>query len=240
MSELAAKEGSYAWALLQLQAGKRVSRKEWANQDVYLLRNPGFVGHIVNEGDYHALAGVEIGTRFNYLAYTELHTASGNFVPWSASFMDIEAHDWAMVTQFPVTSEDTEYTLVLDVTPYIWNRIDGYEQWSMRADKLVMIENSLGDYPVSNLTWVDYFSEFKPNHVNIDFGPASLDHQESLKAVTNKKLTVTVNDVEYPLGYRTKDSEYNSPQYIGENAGKIGKILKTRGQTFRFHFKWHD
>ncbi|CDM89544.1 protein of unknown function [Xenorhabdus bovienii] len=30
MSELMAKEGTYACALLQLQDGKRVSRKEWA------------------------------------------------------------------------------------------------------------------------------------------------------------------------------------------------------------------
>ncbi|CDL81409.1 Thoeris anti-defense Tad2 family protein [Xenorhabdus cabanillasii] len=240
MSELVTKEGTYAWALLQLHAGKRVSRRDWANQDVYLLRNPGFVGHVVKDGDYHARAGVEIGTRFNYLAYIELHTASDGFVPWTASQIDIEAHDWAIITQFPETSDDSEYKLVLDVTPYTWYRIDGYEQWVVRSDKLAVVENNMGDYPVSSITWADYFSEFKPNDFNIDFSNASLDSRESLKKVTNKKLTITVNNVEYPLGYRIKASDYNSPQYVGENANKIGKMLKTNGQAFRFHFKWHD
>ncbi|MBD2809870.1 DUF2829 domain-containing protein [Xenorhabdus sp. Vera] len=240
MSELVAKEGTYAWALLQLHAGKRVSRKNWSNQDVYLLRNPGFVGHVVKEGDYHALTGVEIGTRFNYLAYIELHTASGDFIPWTASPIDIEAHDWAMITQFPEISDDSEYKLVLDVIPSFWGRIDGYEQWTARADKLVMVENNMGDYPVSSITWADYFSERKPNDFNIDFSHASLDSRELLKKATNKKLTITVNNVEYLLGYCIKASDYNSPRYVGENANKIGNMLKTSGQTFRFHFRWHD
>ncbi|MDE9483529.1 Thoeris anti-defense Tad2 family protein [Xenorhabdus bovienii] len=251
MSELVAKEGTYAWALLQLQDGKRVSRKEWGSQKECLLRHPGLADQVVNLGDYPAQAGVKVGTRLNYLPYLERHTVSGDVMPWLASSADLEALDWEVVIQ---ASAASKLILILEVNPFTNYVREGFEKWTvhrisshmlengfgMIKDSFGVLENRLGNASVASLAWVDNAYFIKPNEFTIEFGDVSPDDSEALKVVTDKKLTVTIDGVEYPLGHRTSDSNYRSPQYQGSEAEKIGNILKKRGQTFRFHFKWHD
>ncbi|MGJ0639419.1 Thoeris anti-defense Tad2 family protein [Xenorhabdus bovienii] len=241
MSELMAKDGTYAWALLQLQAGKRLSRKAWANQGECLLRHPGLTDQMVNGGDYQAQAGVKVGTRLNYLPYIERYTSSGDVMPWLASAVDMESQDWEIFIRTPAVSDGAEYILVLDRHSRAWssNASFEYEKWAVFPDMYVIVENNISDFPVSNFVWMDNHLS-KPNYFNINFGTISPEASGSLRAMTDKKLTITVDGVEYQLGHRTSDSDYHSPQYQGSDAERIGNILKKEFQTFRFHFKWHD
>ncbi|PHM23261.1 Thoeris anti-defense Tad2 family protein [Xenorhabdus budapestensis] len=240
MSELMAKEGTYAWALLQLQNGKRVSKKTWANQKEYLLRRLGRADQQVKAGDYPAQAGVKVGTHLNYLPYLERHTPSGEVMPWLASSVDMDAQDWEVMIQSSDIQGHPEHTLILDVTPYFYSRDPDTEKRFVSSERLVIVENNLGHHSVSKVAWVTYFAAVKPNYFTIDFGDIVADASESLRNVTDKKLTITIDDVDYHLGHRTEKSVYNSPQYQGEDAEKIGNMLKQFDRTFRFQCQWHD
>lgn len=97
MADLTAPEGSFAWAILQLQAGNRVSRSVWQDAGMYLVRNPGLTEQVVVENDWRAAAGITVGTPFNYLPNIELCNAQQDFVPWVATHEDMEATDWSGV-----------------------------------------------------------------------------------------------------------------------------------------------
>ncbi|MEJ8321605.1 MW1434 family type I TA system toxin [Kosakonia sacchari] len=97
MADLTAPEGSFAWAILQLQAGNRVSRNLWHDAGMYLVRNPGLTEQVVVENDWRAAAGIAVGTAFNYLPNIELCNAQHDFVPWVATYEDMEAMDWSGV-----------------------------------------------------------------------------------------------------------------------------------------------
>ncbi|MDE9517576.1 DUF2829 domain-containing protein [Xenorhabdus bovienii] len=240
MSELVAKEGTYTWALLQLQDGKRVSRKEWGSQKECLLRHPGLADQVVNLGDYPAQAGVKVGTRLNYLPYLERHTASGDVMPWLASAAEMEAQDWEVIVKTPEIPKRVEYRLVLDKYASSWSSHadPAYDKWTVSEPDQLMWINGNSEFWVPSFGWVDNHAT-KPNEFSVHFRNPSLETREKLSAITDKKLTITVRGIEYPLGYRTPDSEYHRPCYQGSEAEKIGELVKAPG-TSRFHFKWHD
>ncbi|QHM93760.1 Thoeris anti-defense Tad2 family protein [Kosakonia sacchari] len=99
MADLTAPEGSFAWAILQLQAGNRVSRSVWHDAGMYLARNPGLTEQVVVENDWRAAAGIAVGTAFSYLPNIELCNAQQDFVPWVATQEDREATDWSGVDE---------------------------------------------------------------------------------------------------------------------------------------------
>jgi len=81
MADLTAPEGSFAWAILQLQSGNRVSRSVWHDAGMYLVRNPGLTEQVVVENDWRAVAGIAVGTAFNVLPNIELCNAQQDFFP---------------------------------------------------------------------------------------------------------------------------------------------------------------
>lgn len=99
MADLTAPEGSFAWAMLQLQSGNRVSRNLWHDAGMYLVRNPGLTEQVVVENDWRAAAGIAAGTAFSYLPNIELCNAQQDFVPWVATHEDMEATDWRGVDE---------------------------------------------------------------------------------------------------------------------------------------------
>ncbi len=236
-----AKEGTYACALLQLQDGKRVSRKEWGSQKECLLRHPGLADQVVNIGDYPAQAGVKVGTRLNYLPYLERHTASRNVMPWLASSADLEALDWEVIVKTPEIHKQVEYRLVLDkyTCSSSRNADPEYEKWTVSEPHQSMLIDSNLDFNVPRFDWVDNHAA-KPNEFSVHFSNQSPEAREKLSAITDKKLTITVKGIEYPLGHHTPDSDYHHPRYQGSEAEKIGGLVKAQFGTLRFHFKWHD
>ncbi|MCC8379572.1 MW1434 family type I TA system toxin [Xenorhabdus sp. PB30.3] len=241
MSDLMAKAGSYAWALLQLQNGQRVSKKTWANQEEYLLRRLGRADQPVNAGDYPAQAGVKVGTRFHYLPYLERHTASGNVMPWLASVAEMDALDWEVVVRTPEVPKRVEYRLVLD--KYTSSRSShtdpAYDKWTVSEPHQLMLIDTTFGFGVPRFDWVDN-NAAKPNEFSVHFSNQLPKDREKVSAITDKKLTITVKGIEYPLGHRTPDSAYHRPCYQGSEAEKIGELVKTMMGTVRFHFKWHD
>ncbi|MDC9614864.1 DUF2829 domain-containing protein [Xenorhabdus khoisanae] len=241
MSSLIAKEGSYAWALLQLQSGKRVSKKAWAKQNEYLLRRPGLADQQVNAGDYLAQAGVKVGTRFNYLPYLERHTASGAVMPWLASAADMDALDWEVIVSTPETPKPVEYWLTLDkyTSSKSSNTNPEYDTWTVSEPNMLMFINTNIGFGMPRFDWMDNHGT-KPNEFRVHFNKPELKLSEKLRIITDKKLTITVKGIDYPLGHRTPDSEYHRPCYQGSEAEKISGLVKALTGTFRFHFKWHD
>ncbi|MDF2623320.1 MAG: hypothetical protein K0S62_1091 [Kosakonia cowanii] len=120
MADLTAKDGSFAWAILKLQSGYRVTRRVWGDTNMYLIRNPGLTEQVVQENDWRAAAGVAIGTSFNYLPNIELCNAQKDFVPWVATQEDFEATDWN-------TIDKTEQTrkLIFDMKVIKYDNPDG-------------------------------------------------------------------------------------------------------------------
>ena len=97
LEEFAADEGSFGWALRQLNAKRAVRRRGWNGKGMFLVLVPGSQGLTVDEGRPLAKAGVPIGTVFNYLPHIDMWTAQGDFVPWLASQTDVLAEDWQAI-----------------------------------------------------------------------------------------------------------------------------------------------
>lgn len=84
----------FAGVVRGLKAGKRFARAGWNGNGMFLLLVPGSKGLTVDEGRPLALAGLPIGTKFDYLAHVDMWTATGDFVPWICSQTDLLAEDW--------------------------------------------------------------------------------------------------------------------------------------------------
>lgn len=88
---------SFSTALVHLKHGARVARTGWNGKGMFLVLVPGSHGLTVEEGRPLALAGVPVGTKFNYLPHIDMWTAQGDFVPWLASQTDLLAEDWLVI-----------------------------------------------------------------------------------------------------------------------------------------------
>jgi hypothetical protein len=84
-------------ALEKLKSGARVARAGWNGKNMWLILVPGSQNLTVDEGRPLALAGVAVGTKFNYLPHIDMWTSQGDLVPWLASQADILAEDWLVV-----------------------------------------------------------------------------------------------------------------------------------------------
>lgn len=84
-------------AIAALKQGRRVARTGWNGKGMFLVLVPGSSNLTVDEGRPLALAGVPVGTKFNYLPHIDMWTAQGDFVPWLSSQTDMLAEDWLIV-----------------------------------------------------------------------------------------------------------------------------------------------
>ena len=84
----------FAWALRQLKAGAKVSRKGWNGKGMFLF--------LVNGSTFKVnrapLLGIyPEGTEVKYHAHVDMKTADGQVVPWMCSQTDMLAEDWCVV-----------------------------------------------------------------------------------------------------------------------------------------------
>ena len=84
-------------AIRALKDGKRVARSGWNGKGMFLVLVPGSIGLTVEAGRPLAIAGVPVGTKFNYLPHVDMWTVDGAFVPWLASQTDVLSEDWMIV-----------------------------------------------------------------------------------------------------------------------------------------------
>ena len=84
-------------AIKWLKSGARVARAGWNGKGMFLVLVPGSIGLTVEEGRPFALAGVPVGTKFDYLPHIDMFTVQGAFVPWLARQTDVLAEDWSVV-----------------------------------------------------------------------------------------------------------------------------------------------
>lgn len=92
--EVATTDLSFSTALALLKDGKRLQRAGWNGKGMWLILVPGSKSLTVDENRPLALAGIPVGTTFNYLPHIDMWTAQGDLVPWLASQTDLLADDW--------------------------------------------------------------------------------------------------------------------------------------------------
>lgn len=88
---------TFGHALQVLKDGKRIARSGWNEKNMWLVLVPGSSNLTVDEGRPLAKAGLQIGTKFDYLPHIDMWTAQGNLVPWLASQTDMLSEDWCIV-----------------------------------------------------------------------------------------------------------------------------------------------
>ncbi len=81
-------------AIANMRDGKRIRRAGWNGKGMWLILVPGSKNLTVDEGRPLALAGLTVGTTFNYLPHVDMWTAQGELVPWLCSQTDLLATDW--------------------------------------------------------------------------------------------------------------------------------------------------
>ncbi|MDE9466899.1 Thoeris anti-defense Tad2 family protein [Xenorhabdus bovienii] len=232
MSDLVAKEGSYAWAILQLQAGKCVRRKNWDGKYAFLIRNPGLTNQTVKEGDYWAQAGVEVGTRFNYLSDIEHHASSGNVISWVALPNDLDGNDWEVLTRVSEPSDIASYWALMSVTP---SEIIPGKKWGDNNARTGTL--SYPDYSLDGIFWT---LDDKTNDGVLSLRFLYRNKEDALQKATSKKLTITVSGVVYHLGYYSALTEFYEPQYRGTEAKKIGELLMQKNHPLKIEAKWYN
>lgn len=84
----------FSQALLELKAGKKVSRSGWNGKNMFLF--------LVNGSTFKVnrpplLSIYPEGTEINYHAHVDMKTADGMIVPWLCSQTDMLAEDWGVV-----------------------------------------------------------------------------------------------------------------------------------------------
>ncbi|EMB4324280.1 DUF2829 domain-containing protein [Pluralibacter gergoviae] len=237
MADLTAVEGSFEWAMLELKSGKRVSREAWKDRNMYLVLNPGEPGQTVKDGDWRALAGVPVDTKFDYLPNIEICNAEGNFVPYQPSQVDMEMKDWEEL------ANSSEYDLVVDITNGYWiDSIKGYQGWGYaigtKAGKCSIIENST---LVKSVQAFEYWTgENHPNGLAIDI---SFSKNTGEYYILSKPLTIIVDGNSYNLGVGTEliiQNYFSSNHYPLEKFPELRDKFMTENETHSFYCKWAD
>ncbi|WP_373963310.1 Thoeris anti-defense Tad2 family protein [Kosakonia sacchari] len=179
MADLTAPEGSFAWAILQLQAGNRVSRGVWHDAGMYLVRNPGLTEQVVVENDWRAAAGIAAGTAFSYLPNIELCNAQQDFFPWVATHEDMEVTDWSGVDE-----PGDNGKVIVDLEVIVLTGGEG-ETYAAKSYVTIIQTPELIANVVNFRTW--YLPELTPAkcHFAIFFTTNTLENDEQLAAELN-------------------------------------------------------
>ncbi|AOM42394.1 DUF2829 domain-containing protein [Xenorhabdus hominickii] len=255
--------GSFSWALIQLKLRKRVARSVWGGKGMYLAITPRVNDLTVEEGSAYAVDGVAVGTQYDYLTHIDLRNEHGNFVPWQPTQEDMMACDWKFfedkVKPEPDTKPEPEvkqepelkskpYTVVFDITPVR----DEKTRWgALHVDEKppIMIENNLELANIGGATWTisDHYNDpdEKKEHgdqFSVNLIPEIRD-TPLFQDLRKRKLIITVNGETYNLGNCLRWSKIDFTNwftYRGEDAEKIGSLLKQSDKTFRFYCNWYE
>lgn len=89
-------ETNFSWALHHIKLGKKLQRKGWNGEDMFIFLVPGSTFEV----NRAPLLGIyPEGTEINYHAHIDMCTANADneIVPWLASQADLLADDWQII-----------------------------------------------------------------------------------------------------------------------------------------------
>lgn len=87
----------FGFAVRALKNGKRVTRRGWNGEGMYLTMMPGYPDGVeVNEATQKA-HNLPAGTKLVYRPYFQLFTAQKDVAMWSPSGSDALAEDWVII-----------------------------------------------------------------------------------------------------------------------------------------------
>ena len=85
---------NFGQALEECKLGSLIARSGWNGKNMYVYYVPGSI-FVVNRAPLNTI--LPAGTEINYLPHLDMHTATGDNVPWLASQTDVLAEDWDVV-----------------------------------------------------------------------------------------------------------------------------------------------
>ncbi|NUL38041.1 MULTISPECIES: Thoeris anti-defense Tad2 family protein [Kosakonia] len=250
MADLTAPEGSFAWAMLQLQAGNRVSRSVWQDAGMYLVRNPGLTEQVVVENDWRAAAGITVGTPFNYLPNIELCNAQQDFVPWVATHEDMEATDWQGIAAVGEPGNDWKLIFDMEVIKINSTDTDGEDYGAKSYATIIQSPDLL------NAIW-GFGTSYHPEYISPSclftamFFTGSPENDEQLLAeLSVAGIQVRTDDVVFDMSHdfqayifahsmgdyvRFRFNDFNS----SKDVYKVHQYLKSQvGRTIRVYVNW--
>lgn len=245
MADLTAPEGSFAWAMLQLQAGNWVSRSVWQDAGMYLVRNPGLTEQVVVENDWRAAAGIAVGTAFNYLPNIELCNAQQDFVPWVATHEDMEATDWQGIGE-----PGDNWKLIFDMEVGALHPSDG-EEYEVTGYTSIIQAPELIKNIITLDTW--YLPGLNPAQCDFStfFTTDNLENDEQLAAELNVAgIQLLLGDTVYDMSHDFKaytfaatggnQVRFNFDDFkTSKDVYKIHQYLKSQlGRTIRVYITW--
>lgn len=88
---------NFGQALEALKQGKKVARKGWNGQNMYLVLMPGYPEGIELNDVTRKAHNLPEGTKLIYRPYFQLFTAQQDVAMWSPSGSDALAEDWNII-----------------------------------------------------------------------------------------------------------------------------------------------
>ncbi|MDX7988644.1 DUF2829 domain-containing protein [Xenorhabdus sp. 12] len=225
-NHVVARVGSFPWALIQLQLGKKVRRRNWAVQE-YLNFVPR---KIKADGQY------------DYLSHIDEYDAKGNFRPWQPTQEDMMACNWEL-----------SYLLVFDLTLGVGtyknnNKHTGWGYSAAGSDN--PWEASFGALNLlQNNTEVGEILEFNFDNEGYLTWRVSYAKNEEMRQklyVLLKKLAITmyIDDIKYFFGgnspykyWISDDGEIRASYTYYDDKEKLISLFNQPEKTKRVYFK---
>ncbi|MDE1497232.1 DUF2829 domain-containing protein [Xenorhabdus bovienii] len=216
-----APEGSLPWAIIQVYMGKAVARSEWKTSDEYIkltVKSPNSASHIEKHDKY----------------------SSSNWQPTSG---DLMACDWELVKS---ESKPVECMLSFDLkigtskydesAGQDWGYLTIGGDFSAGESTFGTLTNLQNNIGIAKILMF-YFDT--GNWVSLKVSSDQDSYKKVAKSL-KKNLHVTVDGVTYNLGASSLGEDninyIYSISYNGDNAQKLGAILKQTDQTKTFCF----
>jgi hypothetical protein len=90
-------------ALKLIRDGERLARQGWNGEGMYVVMQPGYPEGIGINANTAKATGLPQGTVRPFLPYLMFRTATGAFVPWSATATDLVTDDWYVAPEINMT-----------------------------------------------------------------------------------------------------------------------------------------
>ncbi|TCC09550.1 hypothetical protein E0L21_09835 [Kosakonia quasisacchari] len=215
---------------------------------MYLVRNPGLTEQVVVENDWRAVAGIAVGTAFNFLPNIELCNAQQDFVPWVATHEDMEAMDWSGVGG--VGEPGDNWKVIFDMEVGAFHPPDGEEYGVTGYTSIIQAPESIANV-VSLHAW--YLPELTPAKCQfaIFFTTNTLESDEQLVDELNVAgIQILLGDTVYDLShdfraYTFAATNENQVRFVFDDVNtsndvyKMHQYLKSQvGRTIRVYITW--
>ncbi|RAW91406.1 Thoeris anti-defense Tad2 family protein [Photorhabdus laumondii] len=225
-NHVVAPENSCPWAIIQVYLGNQARRGDWDS--------PNECIRLISESNANSEG--------NNLIYIEKCDKHGHWLPWQPTPEDIMSSDWSLL-------EPDNNMMVFDVTLGT-GKNDGNNGWGYKPswDKnsdwpnfgtLNVIQNKTDIVATLSFFWNEGTNTFIWNIFSRENEEIYLKVEELFKA---KDLYITVDGITFNLGKGSstiKREGYRSVNwYEGNEAQKLGAILKQTGETKRFYCNW--